>query len=77
VTRSALRGILLALLVALVAGFVAGTLIRRRFERPVRYLGALDAAAGSPLEVAPGSPLDVAAAGAVILEPGEHEEQVG
>ena len=67
--RAALRGILLALLVALVAGFVVGTLVRMRVERPVRYLGALDAASGRPL--------DVAAAGAAVLDAGEHEEQVG
>ena len=67
--RSALRGILLALLFALVAGFVVGTLIRMRVERPVRYLGALDAGAGGPL--------DVAAAGAAVLDPGQHEQQVG
>lgn len=41
--RGALRFVLLALLGALLAGFVAGTLIRMRLERPVRYLGRLDA----------------------------------
>jgi hypothetical protein len=69
VTRAALRGILLALLAALVAGFVAGTVIRMRFERPVRYLGALVPVAGRPL--------DVAAAGAPVLHPRHHEQQVG
>ena len=68
-TRAALRGILLALLAALVAGFVAGTVIRMRLERPVRYLGALGAGAGGPLDVAPPC--------AAVLDPGEHEEQVG
>ena len=38
----ALRTILLALLFSLIAGFVAGTLLRRRLERPVQYLGALE-----------------------------------
>ena len=68
-TRGALRGILLALLGALLAGFVAGTWIRLRLERPVRYLGALGPAAGRPLDVVP--------AGAAVLDPGQHEEQVG
>ena len=67
-TRAALRAVLLALLGALIAGFVAGTVIRLRFERPVRYLGALGAAARGPLHVAP--------AGALVLHPGQHEEQV-
>lgn len=39
--RRGLRVVLLALLAALVAGFVAGTILRMRFERPVRYLGEL------------------------------------
>jgi hypothetical protein len=97
VTRAALRGILLALLAALVAGFVAGTVIRMRFERPVRYLGALDGPRAKPAGLAirsegepsrddsrvallaPASrgPLDVAAAGAAVLHPRHHEEQVG
>jgi hypothetical protein len=66
VKRSALRAILLALLAALLAGLVVGTLIRLHFERPVRYLGA-----------APTGPFDVGASGAAVLDPGEHEEQVG
>lgn len=65
--RRGARVVLLALLAALVAGFVAGTIVRMRFERPIRYLG----------ELAPGRPLDVAAPGALVLHAGEHEEQVG
>jgi hypothetical protein len=96
-TRAALRGILLALLAALVAGFVAGTVIRMRFERPIRYLGALDGPRAKPagpairsdeepsrddsrialLVPVAGRPLDVAAAGAAVLHPRHHEEQVG
>jgi hypothetical protein len=49
VTRRALRAVLLALLAALVAGFVAGTVIRMRFERPIRYLGALPPAIEAPV----------------------------
>lgn len=39
--RRGARLVLLALLGALIAGFVAGTILRMRFERPVRYLGEL------------------------------------
>jgi hypothetical protein len=66
VKRSALRAILVALLAALLAGLAVGTAIRLHFERPVLYLGA-----------APTAPLDVGAPGAAVLDPGEHEEQVG
>jgi hypothetical protein len=69
VTRAALRGILLALLGALIAGFVAGTWLRLRFERPVRYLGALGPAARGPLDVLPPGP--------AVLDARQHEEQVG
>ena len=39
-----LRVILLALLVAFAIGFTVGTLIRRRLDEPVRYIGARPAA---------------------------------
>ena len=44
--RRGARVVLLALLVALVAGFVVGTIVRMRFERPIRYLGKSAPAAG-------------------------------
>jgi hypothetical protein len=67
--RRGARIVLLALLAALVAGFVVGTIVRLRFERPVRYLGELLPGAGRPL--------DVAAPFAPVLDAGEHEEQIG
>jgi hypothetical protein len=67
--RRGLRVVLFALLGALLAGFLVGTVLRMRFERPVRYLG--DSAPAARL------PLDVAAAGAAVLDAGDHEEQVG
>jgi hypothetical protein len=38
-----LRAILLSLLFSLLVGLVIGTVIRLKLERPVRYIGALDA----------------------------------
>jgi hypothetical protein len=61
-----LRAILLALLLSLLFGFFVGLVLRARFERPVRYIGS-----AVPL------PLDVGHAGAAVLGPGHHEEQVG
>jgi hypothetical protein len=67
--RRGVRIVLLALLAALLAGFVVGTIVRLRFERPVRYLGELVPAAGRPL--------DVAASLAPVFDAREHEEQIG
>ncbi len=63
----AVRAFLLALLASLLLGLLIGTLIRLRFERPVRYMGS---ALTAP-------PLEVAHAGAAVLDPRQHEEQVG
>lgn len=38
-----IRAILLSLLLSLLVGLVIGTVIRLRLDRPVRYIGALDA----------------------------------
>lgn len=70
--RRGLRVVLLALLAALLAGFVAGTILRLRFERPVRYLGRSGAALPRLA-----FPLDVGAPGAAVLDPRQHEQQVG
>ena len=62
-----------ALLASLMIGFVIGTVLRVRLERPVEYLGRLPPADSA---LAAG-PLDVGDAGATVLDPGHHEEQVG
>lgn len=62
-----LKRVLLALLFSLLLGFAIGTCLRIRLEAPVIYIGS----------AAPRLPLDVGHAGAPILDPGHHEEQVG
>jgi hypothetical protein len=74
-----LRSILLALLLSFLVGLAIGTLLRRRAERPVRYIGAISVEAGpaaSCSAAAPG-PLDVADVRPLVLGAGEHEEQIG
>jgi len=61
------RGILIALLLSLVVGWIIGTVLRRRAERPVVYIGS----------ALPSQPLHVAGSGAPVLDPRHHEEQVG
>jgi hypothetical protein len=68
-----LRTILWALVVAFVIGFVIGTLLRRELEKPVRYVGGLEATPS----VAAGPPRHVDHAGAGVLMARDHEEQVG
>ena len=68
-----LRGIGLALLLSLLFGLAVGTLLRRRAERPVRYIGLAPSGPSAPSAL----PLYVATAGQGILVPGQHEEQVG
>lgn len=63
-----LRTLVLALLLSLLFGLVIGTALRLRLERPTRYIG-------SSLAV-PALPLDVGDAGAAVLDPCHHEEQV-
>jgi hypothetical protein len=64
-----LRAILLALLFSLLFGFAVGTVLRMRLERPTWYIGAVLPRATLPLDVGP--------AGAAVLDPRHHEEQVG
>ncbi len=64
-----LRTVFVALLLSLLLGLVIGTLLRLRLERPTRYIGALLPAAALPLHVGD--------AGAAVLHPRHHEEQVG
>jgi hypothetical protein len=64
------RGIGLALLLSLLFGLAVGTLLRRRAEQPVRYIGLAPSAPGA-------FPLHVAAAGPGVLQARQHEEQVG
>lgn len=64
-----LRTVFLALAFSLLLGLVIGTLLRLRLERPTRYIGALLPAATLPLHIAD--------AGAAVLHPRHHEEQVG
>lgn len=77
--RSALRTILFALLFALLFGMAVGTAMRRRMEAPTRYIGSsqgTDSAGPAVALAGHALPLHVAAAGAGVLEPGQHEEQV-
>jgi hypothetical protein len=64
-----LRTFLLALLFSLLVGFAIGTLLRLRLERPTRYIGVT-----LPLAALP---FDVCDAGAPVLDPRHHEEQIG
>ena len=67
-----LRGLLLALLVSLLVGLAVGTWIRLRLEQPVRYIGWTQ-----PLSAPPPLPGHVRQTRAAILEPCEHEQQIG
>jgi hypothetical protein len=62
-----LKRIALALLFALLFGMAIGTVLRLRLERTQVYIGS----------VAPRLPLDVGQARAPVLDPGDHEQQVG
>ena len=62
-----LRVIALTLLASLVVGFAIGTWIRWRLEWPVYYIGSAPAS----------EPFDVGYAGAVVLDTGQDEQQVG
>ena len=62
-----LRSFLLALLLSLIVGMAIGTALRMWMERPVRYIGS----------AAPTLPLDIGHAGAPVLDPSHHEEQIG
>jgi LAO/AO transport system kinase len=71
----ALRTILLALLFSLLFGFVLGTVLRHRLEKPAQYLGARPAPRSAPAVAA--DPGNVGHAGPGVLEPRQHEQQVG
>jgi hypothetical protein len=62
----ALRSFLLSLLISLLVGLAIGMWLRWRLEQPVGYIGSAPAAL----------PHDVGYARAVVLDPGQHEEQV-
>ena len=64
-----LRRILLALLFSLLLGLAIGTALRLRLERPVVYYMSHSAVATEPLHIRH--------AGAMVLHPGHHEEQIG
>lgn len=70
-----IRTVLFALLFSLIVGFVIGTVIRMRYEKPERYIGAVDTRA-LQLPLAP-DPSDVLHSGALVLEPRQREEEVG
>ena len=63
----------LALLFSLLVGLAIGTVLRLRLERPITYIGQASPSA-APLA---SLPLDVGAAGAVVFDAGQHEQQVG
>jgi len=62
-----LKGVLLALLFSLLVGLALGTLLRWRLERSHYYLGSA---------IAP-PPLHIGDARAPVLDPRQHEEQIG
>jgi len=62
-----LKSVLLALLISLLVGLAIGTLLRLRLERSHYYLGSA---------IAP-PPLHIGDARAPVLDPRQHEEQVG
>ena len=64
---SLLKRIALALLFSLLIGMLIGSVLRIRLERPTSYIGS----------VAPRLPLRVGHARAPVLDPGQHEQQVG
>ena len=70
-----LRSVLLALLFSLLFGFVLGTWLRLRAERPVRHFVAADSAL--PRSIVAATPQDLVDAAAAVLEPRQHEEQIG
>ena len=72
-----LRRFFLALLLSMLVGLAIGTWLRLRMERPVRYIGASLPCAGLGIATLAPLPCDVGDAGAVVLDPGHHEEQVG
>ncbi len=61
------RWLLILLALELVLAFWLGSRMRARFEAPVRIIGAL----------APSFPIHVGNSGPMVLDPGEHEEQIG
>jgi hypothetical protein len=54
------------LVLELIAAFAAGTWLRIKLEQPARYIGS----------ALPASPQLVGDAGAPVLDPRQHEEQV-
>ena len=60
------RTVLLALLFSLFVGLVIGTVLRQRMEKPKIYLGSAESC-----------PFDVGDTGAMVLDAGHDEEQVG
>lgn len=72
-TPALLRTVLLSLAVAFAVGLGVGTWLRCRMERPTGYLGGR---AAPPRLAGAALPLEVGHAGALVLEAGEHEEQV-
>jgi len=61
------RWLLILLALELVLAYWLGSRIRTRFEAPTRIIGAL----------APTFPLHIGDLGPMVLDPGEHEEQIG
>ena len=68
--RRVLRTIAWAIAIAFGVGFLIGTLLRRELDRPVRYIGAMDASALAA------DPCDVLDSLTCVLVSSHHEEQV-
>jgi len=80
--RRILRTIAWALFAAFVFGFVVGSLIRKRLEEPVRYIGDRERPAHSIASAAlttgtiPTRPGDIGHAATGILVARQHEEKI-
>lgn len=72
-----LRAVFFAVLFSLIVGFAIGTLIRLRYEKPERYIGALETLEPSVRLALAADPGHVLHSGALVLETRQGEEQVG
>ena len=65
--------VFLAVAFSFLVGIVIGTLLRAKIERPVYYIGSALFAVPDRRPL----PLHVAHPGASVLDPGDHEQQIG
>ncbi len=65
--------VFLAVAFSFLVGIVIGTLLRAKIEQPVYYIGSALFAVPDRRPL----PLHVAHPGASVLDPGDHEQQIG